>query len=400
MTVYVVVDGKQYSGFLRMEFSRSFESLCSTMSLTCSAIAGHAFPIQRSKPVKVYIDDFILFTGYIESLEVHYGVGQHEIVLACRDTTCDVIDSSLLGGTEFNSPVTLQTVAEQVLAANGLDNILVFDETGGITPFSANDIVASEISQTIFEFLEKYCRKRQVFMTSNEYGNLCFVRAGTVDTGAMLMNIIGSKNNNILESNVCFKESERFNRYVVHSQINTTSRSALALRNRTKTFVGSNKRQLNKHISAQSGEAIDPEIRSSRVKEIISMTAANIEDCANQASWYANVYRARSTEYRAKVQGFYLPSKTDIWRINRLIGVQDDFCDIYAVLMIKDVKYSYSVTEGSTVELTMVDKDAFTLQALIDSQQKAIDKSGDSLTDDANDDETPADDPPEQSPSP
>ena len=368
--IQIEIDGLRYDGFTNASIKRSMDTMCASYSLTCTAKTGKAFPIQRSKPVKIIVEGEVVLTGYVENLKVDYSATRHNIIISGRGRTCDLIDSSLTGVKEFNAPISLEAIINKVLLDNGLSEIQVINQAGALDMFRADEIVAAEVGQTVFEFIEKFARKRQVFLGEDGNGNLLLLRAGVEDSGTALLNLINGSSNNIISASVSYNETNRFNRYTVHSQLNTKGLNKKV--NGKKTSAKYNAEQL----TAQTGSAYDSEIRTTRVKEIVADTSSSSQDSTQQAIWNANVARARSSEFNCSVQGFKKSPNT-IWKVNQLVKVEDHFCDVNAILLINTVEYSLSVESGSTTAITCVVKDAYTLQSELDAQEKKANVQGD-----------------------
>ena len=100
----------------------------------------------------------------------------------------------------------------------------------------------------------------------------------------------------------------------------------------------------------------------------------------NRATWEANIRRARSFEYEATVQGHSRNAQGDIWRVNQLVRVLDQFAGIDAILLIKKVSFESSLNSGNTTKLCMVVKDAYSLQAEQDAREARANTQGDKFT--------------------
>jgi len=132
---------------------------------------------------------------------------------------------------------------------------------------------------------------------------------------------------------------------------------------------------------SQTGEATDDKIRTSRQLEITSNSSDANVTLKNLAKWHANLKRVRGTSYTVVVQDVYQDeAKTRIWKTNELVEVVDDFADVSATLLISSVEYNFNLESGTTTTLTLVDKDAYTLEANISSAEQRVNDKGLNLT--------------------
>jgi len=366
------VNGNRYTGFTDITVFRSIETISGSFDFSATSSDTLVFPIAAQDACKVYIGNIPVINGFVESVSVSYDASSHSISISGRDRTCDVIDSTIIGAKNFSGQ-SLVKIIQKVLSDNGLSTISVINNTGSsITAFNDAESSSSPVSQTIFEFIESYARKRQILITTDGEGNIVLARASTIVSSAVLENIIGGQFNNIKSATVNYDFTKRFYKYVMQSQqspSSTLSFGDVALEN----------------VAVQTGSYIDNTIRNTRITEVISETSDLTTNLSQLASWTANLARTRSTEYKAVVQGYFLDSsKAEIWKPNLLVKVTDDFCNINATLLIKSVEYKLSVNDGSTTIITLVDADSYTLESQVEDatrkRNKKANKKGDELT--------------------
>ena len=136
----------------------------------------------------------------------------------------------------------------------------------------------------------------------------------------------------------------------------------------------------NANVVNQSGTDTDDKIRESRQLRIMSGSSDSSGDLGNLATWHANLRRARSTDYSIVVQGFHQDdAQTKLWIPNQLVQIIDEFADVSATLLIRSVEYNFNLTTGSTTTISLVDKDAYTLEANISNAEERVNKIGNNL---------------------
>ncbi len=361
------VNGSRFDGFTDISVNRNVENISGSFLFTATSDNVTTFPIEVGSPCRVFIANDSVIDGFVESVQVSYDAGTHSLSIAGRDRTADVIDSSVVGKKEFVGPIGLVDIITRTLTDNGIEGISVTDTTGGIASFKEGEFFSAEIGSTVFEFIEKYARKRQVLLTTDGDGNIVLARAGKTSAIATLQNIKNGVDNNILSGNINYDFTQRFNKYTMESQQNPSALS-----------FGADVSVPN--VPVQTGTDTDDHIRSSRQLQIMTGSSDTGGDLKNLATWHANLRRIRSADYSVVVQGFHQDeAATTLWIPNILVQVVDNFADVSATLLIKSVEYNFNITAGSTTTINLVDKDAYTLEANISSAEERVNSKGSNL---------------------
>ena len=365
--ITIEIAGVKFEGFEGVSVSKNIETISGSFTFFATSDNVITFPIKRSDPCKIFINDEIVINGFIDTVQVSYNSNSHSIVVQGRDRTSDIIDSTVAGKKEFSAPTSLQTIIGNTLRDNGLSTILIINDAGTIETFPEGTQYSSSIGQTVFEFIETYAQKRQVLLTTNGNGDLVITRSGTTEAATTLQNRLNGEFNNIKSGNISYTSDGLFNKYIVQSQQNPSALS-----------FGADVTLSN--ITDRKGQAIDDSIRTSRQTEISSKSSDNNVDSGNLAIWTKNIRRARSTIFSVVVQGFHQDeAQTRLWIPNELVKINDDFADVNATLLIKAVEYNLSLDEGSLTTLHLVPQDSYTLQAKIDEVNSRANEQGKNL---------------------
>lgn len=367
MTITLELNGNRYDGFTSINVFKSIETISGSFNFSATSDNILVFPVEVGASCRVLIDNSPIITGFVESVSVSYDNGTHSLQIGGRDKTCDIIDSSVVGVKEFSGPISLTQIINKSLSDNGITGISVINNAGTIASFEQSDLFGAETGETLFSFIEKYARKRQVLLSSNGDGDIVLNRAGNTKAIVSLENIIGGQTNNIKSGNINYNFTERFNKYIMQSQLNN---AALYEESGTST----------ENAVTQTGEALDNKIRPSRQLELVSNSSDSSVTLKDLATWHSNLRRIRGTTYSIDVQGFYQDDdKTRLWTNNELVQVVDDFADVSATLLIQSVEYNFSLDSGSITSLSLVDKDAYTLEANISAAEQRVNDKGDNL---------------------
>lgn len=356
MALNVIINGLPYDKFTSASVAASIAAVSRGFSFVSTADEQGSFPLKVGDNVEITADGLTLLEGFIETLEVDYDSSNHSIRINGRSKLMDLIDSTVPTQFEY-SGTTLEAIATTLLSSIGID-AKVINEAGNIRDFG-DDITSAEIGQNALEFLEKYSRKRQVLLTTDGSNGLVLARTSDVYAPLMLKNVRGATDNNILRANLRIDNAKRFNSYLVKAQLNPLN-----------SFFD----KPPKTVSDQEGVVYDTDIRSSRKLELNSEESTDSFSAGDRATWEKNVRIGSAFNYRATIVGHTIKNKLIL--PNRLIRVVDNFAQIDATLLIKEVQYDFDIFSGSLTTLTMIKKESFTL-ALEQSQREANSKKTD-----------------------
>lgn len=356
------VSDVQYSRFNDAKALIRLDSIARGFEFKATSTAGKPLPFKGGEPCRVIVDGTAVITGFIEVVQVDYEGASHSIKISGRSKTGDLVDSTL-EPFEINTPISLKKIIEQVIAQIGL-GISVVDSSGGISDFNeAEDKVGPSVGDNAFEFIETLARKRQVLLTTNGDGNIVITRAQPTLIDVNLQNIIQSNENNILAGSVSYDHTDRFRDYVVKSQLNTSTLD-----------FGSSVADLSAAVD-QGGSSTDKDAREGRRLVIRAEKASSNEQCGKRAVWEADIHRTRSSQYSATVRGFRT-SKGELWSVNKLILINDEFADINTSMLINSIEFGFSLDTGSRTTLGFVPKDSYTVSI---SEPEPIDQVGPGL---------------------
>lgn len=355
------INGEVYNDALAINCRRSLKELYGQFSIVSSANKTQKLPVKIGDSVKILADGVTVLNGYIQDLDVNYGASNHTIRIYGNCRTIDMADSSVTGQKTFNGVIAFEQIARTVMDNGGMNFIDIVDEVKTIETFKSTDIIQAEIGQSIFDFLEKYARKKQFILTTNEQGNLLFVRASTERLGLDLLRLENNNTNNILNANLSSGISNRYNKYICRSQLNPYNQSG-----------GTRPIDI---VNQTSSTGLDELVRASRILEFKTEHDEDNASTNNRAQFEANVRRANSVNYTCAVQGHSVNDKP--FSINRIAFINDDFADISSDMLLHTVSFNYSIDEGSITELSFTYPDAFTLNDKQENRAKARSKIAD-----------------------
>lgn len=362
--IYIEVDGVLYENLLEIRVRRDMTEFCGTFSMSATNENAKLtdlsnFPIKPTSKINIYIDEFPVMTGYVDTISVNLSEGEYTLSINGRDITQDILDSSLIGNTEFTNKISFKKVIERVLQNLNISDIKVIDNISNLDNFKTSELISGSVDETAFDFLNKLAKKRQVLLGTDGEGNITISRASTENIDGELRNIIGDNENNVFLATNNIDSVSRFNKYNIYSQDNVSS--------------GFDDFQ---DVPSKTASATDTEIRASRQLNIITENSCNTTDCKNRAIWESNYRKARANVTSCSVEGFYAnETNKTLWQVNKLVNTKIELLGIYTDLIIKSVEFSQT-NEELVTNLEIVDKNAYTLGLnlerlnILQSQQK------------------------------
>ena len=339
--IYLEVAGIKYEGFTDIAVNSAMENFCSSFSFSTTVketkLGRVINDIKLSQQAKVYIDDNLLITGFIEDLDKEVSANSHSKTASGRDIGGDIIDSDIKQKS-YNQR-NFELLCNLVLKDNGF-TIKVINKVG-LLKLEAKETIKTEQGQSIFSFLDKYAKKLQVLLKMDNNGNLTIIREDDSVVKNMLINNYTS-DTNILSSRLKLTTVDRFNVVEVYSQ-------------------GNNKTHTKTSIS-QKGTATDSQIRKTRRKILTMDTASESKSLKALAEWNINVRRAKGSRYTCKTLGFYSSNNT-LWQPNTLVDIVDYDMEVQGTFLIQGVEFSQSL-QGSFTTLDIVEQGSFTLKGV------------------------------------
>jgi prophage tail gpP-like protein len=215
---------------------------------------------------------------------------------------------------------------------------------------AAEDVAAPEPGQKAFDFIEALARKRHVLLTSNGDGDVVITQSSGTTSAGVLQNILDADDNNVIAASMSYDQTGRYNVYKFASALNP-----IAIVNAGNTNSAD--------VVKQDGSATDPDIRTGRQLILVSEGPFSNSQNKDRAKWEANIRRARGRVYSATVQGFRIAGDSgDLWGINTLVPVRDDFAGVEAQMLVNSVTFSFDAQNGRQTVVSLVDKNAYSLQ--------------------------------------
>lgn len=334
MSIELKVKGGIFSGWERMEIKTGIEQIAGTFQLGITERwpgQDTPTPIMPGFGCEVLLDSETVITGYVDSSDVSYDEISHNISIAGRDKTGDLVDCSAIHKTGQWTNRTLFQIATDICKPFKINVIKQVDVGDPFPSFNIQD------GERAFEALDRMARMRAVLLVSDGLGNLIITRAGQQHIATELVEGI-----NIKRAIGKFDWKERFSHYDVKGQHRgTDSESADAAR-------------------GPVGKADDTVIDRYRPLVILAEDQGHIASLAQRAEWEKNVRVGRANRATITVQGW--KHADGLWRPNSLVRVRSPMLYADIDLLIAQVTYKLD-SSGTTTELELCRPEAFDLLA-------------------------------------
>lgn len=357
MTLAIEVDGTKYSGFINAEANVRLDALTNTFRFQASSDNEKPMPFGVGQSCRVKSGNDLILTGNIELINVDGDSTSHNIDIAGRDKTGDLLDSTIGSLSDIRAPISLKAIIEKTITHIGADIDVVDLENPAIFT-KAEDVTAPEPGQLAWDYIEKYARKRQVLLTSNGLGQVVITKSSGIEVDAIVKHKLRSDDNTVLRYAVSYDDTGRFNKYEMLAQSNPLSL----------IFAGNIS---NEAIVNQNSQIFDDLIREGRQLALVAETASSSADLKKRAQWDANIRKARGKVYSATVRG-HRNQTGNLWAVNELVKVEDDFAGIDSRMLVNSIKFSSNKESADTSLLSFVEKNAYTLSL----EEPVIDKTG------------------------
>ncbi len=352
MSITVEVNGVLYDRIVSATVTERLDVLSNSFSFEAVGDAVYPLPFAIDDECRMYVDDELVLTGYIELVNVDGNKDNHSVTFAGRDRTADLLDSELGVIHDLDGTLSLKRIAELVIAhlapnATADERLQVIDNVS--PPFfnPAEDKITPEPGVGAMEFLERLARKRAVMLGSDERGDVVILDPSGQNIEAWVHQRKDSLDNNVRAYAMSYDATGLFNRYLSQSQGNPNAMNLSGLFS-VEAMVD------------QSGEVRDVSVREGRQRVLVSESAFSDPQNAQRARWERNVRRARGRRFTATVAG-YQNQAGQRWRTNTLPWVISEAAGINTRMLVSTVTAGYGLGDGEQTQLTFVEADAYTL---------------------------------------
>lgn len=328
----LLTGGKFYSGWESVSVMRSMEHCSGAFRLGVSDLwpgQSVARNIEPGETCEVMIGTDPVITGYIDALDVEIDDNKHDITVAGRDATADLVDCSAIRKTGQWRGQKIERIAQDLCDPFGIAVRAEVDTGAALTSF------ALQVGETVFEAIERAARIRALLLMSDGRGALLITRAGVARAPTAL--VLGQ---NVLSAKVQLDMRDRFSSYTLLGQTPGSD-----------DWNGVKASQVR-------AVATDPDVPRYRPLVLTNDSPDLAATLKQRVQWEAIVRAARSLDIELVVQGWR--HAEGLWQPNTLVHVQGASLRLDADLLITTVQSKLD-EQGSTSTLTLTRADAFSL---------------------------------------
>jgi prophage tail gpP-like protein len=364
----LLVDGKEYGGWTRLEVQRGIEQIAGGFVLQLTQrYPGVDAPMQLREGLScvVKLGDDVVITGYIDDYETDDTATSSSVRLQGRDRTGDLVDCSAIYKTGQWRGVKLEQIVADIAKPFGIAVVVApGTDTGEV--FKR---YALEEGEKAFDAIDRACRLRAVLVTSTPDGNLLITSASSAASGVALIEGV-----NMTKFNSKHSWKERHSEVLLKGQVpgDDQENGAAAA-----------------HLKAATTDA---EINRYRPLVVVAEHGTSTKSMADRAAWEVKVRMGRGKRGGCTVVGWRTGKdgqEGPLWQPNTLVQVTSSRMNIDRELLIVGVTYQLT-EQGCMCDLTFARPEAFALiegigksrlnAKLNDKTQREKKKKGDGFT--------------------
>jgi len=372
--VSVKIDGKLYDGWSSVSIAKSLDQLSPSFTLDIAdkwRQTKEPWPFMPGAATAIYIGPNIVINGFIEQLDSNVSNEDRSITVSGRSKVCDIIDSAAIGLRATYANITLRDLA--FIYAQDFD-IKVTDDSSKAGQ-KIKKVVVNQ-GETIFELLDRHARELGVLLTSTPEGDLLITNSGgklkSVDLiNPLQQNILAAvgvtgglfQGKNVLFAESSFDDTERYQRYLVRSQVQGDN--FIKDKNTTCGATYTDPELAGQASSATGTASNARKIFRSRTKYIMAEKSMDNKACLVRAQWEANIRAARAAKVSVTVQG-WADGSGNTWDVNQLVNTDLRFVGFQeGQYLITAINYKQDVNSGTLAVITLGRADSYAVEPFV-----------------------------------
>lgn len=327
--IILLIGESEFKGWQSVEVTKSLDAAVHSFSLDVTEQWSEAInttPISPGDSCRLFIDDTLIITGYIDDVSPVYDAKSRSLSVTGRSKLADVNDCPLNAQT-WKGETSIEAIAKDICSPFGIE---VLQTVSGLALFKDQEL---EYGETGLGFLNNLAKLRGLRIFSNASGDLVFGRTSTERIETPL--VLGE---NIKTAAGSFNSEQRFSKYTIVSSVPGTD-----LGFGTATVA--------------TATAEDRGIKRYRPFFGQTETPGTLADCQDRANWQLNNRVGKGSTVDYSVQGW--KHAAGLWEFNKRVIVNDEYQRLdNAELLISKIKYKLS-RAGEMTTLTVVPPAAY-----------------------------------------
>jgi prophage tail gpP-like protein len=350
--ITIDIAGVSFKTFKSVSINESLDFFGKNFSIDINIPAENSDIFYEGQGIKIYLDDEVFLTGYIDEVDIDYSVNSCDIRFSGRDKVSDLIDSRI-SNKVFATPTTFENVLKKVLEAVGYEvlsatkigtsiskikisssltsltskfniptsfeeglalaenQIAVINEYGTIEPFANSEGIGfskgfSE-EETAYGLIQRLADKRRLVLGTDGNGNIIIRKIGNKEAIVKLQNLtelnnksvisgtVDTSQNNIKDASIKRDLKNRYYEYKIISSSTGTNPD-------NKDWMATIDNLKNNKIQ-YSGVFYDKSVRKTR-KFVDYVANLNSSQCKDRAEWECNIRYSKSHVYSCNIVGW------------------------------------------------------------------------------------------------
>lgn len=332
------VDGTQHLGWQELTVTRSMEQLTHNFDLGFVeqwTEESEAVPILEGDRCELRLDNKITTIGYVDDASIDYSATDHNMRVAGRSITCDLVDCSAIYKTGHWRNQSLLTIANNLCEPFGI----TVRVGAGVSMGENFAWFALHDGESVFDALERGCRQRGLIMMTTPGGVLEFTKVASKRTSTTIEYGV-----NVMAGGRSGSWKDRYSEYIVKGQSPGDDDAS------------------GHAIAAPKATSLDEVVTRYRPLIVQAETTAQGTGFQNRANWERNVRAGRSQRLRYTLDGWN--NAEGLWAPNTLVRVVDKRLQVDTELLVVSVRQSKNTSSGSNTDLELADAKAMSVGPL------------------------------------
>jgi prophage tail gpP-like protein len=292
--------------------------------------------LKMTSAVQLEANGYKLLDGWIDKIDVAYGVDSDRVEIYGRDKTCDLIDCTHASTPNEWKNQSVRNLIRQL--CNPFSVSVVIDDSATSEVEKVIETYKASEGIPVSELIIELCRDIGVLPMTVGDGKLTITKSGTTSSNSGI--VVGD---NATACNLVQTNEARFSTYIVKGQ-----------------GVGTSNKTRDDYISC-NGSFDDAIVTRYRPKVSFAEGIANNALCKTKAIADARISAGLSRMATYNIHS-WLQHDNRPWRVNQLVPVRDKIALIEKTMLVVAVDFIYDEEDGGdTARVSVVDTGTFTL---------------------------------------
>jgi prophage tail gpP-like protein len=338
--VGVVIAGKVFRGWTQVGVTQAMDAAAGAFTLSYTGERTDPlkpWPIAMGDEAIVQVAGEVTLTGYVNKINPRFDADTLSFSAEGRDKAGDAVDCSAYHEPDEWRNLDLLQIAKKLLAPFGVP---VKVDTG-VDIGKKFELVKLQEGEKVVDAINRYCLIRKILLMPDSTGGILLTRVGSRRAEVELIEGV-----NIFAASGSQDDSNRYSDYIIKAQAPYSPDSDVSS---------------EAHITAK---AVDQEMKDRRYRPLVFTGGDNVtsENIKSKAEWEAAIRLGQSSSARITVHNWRQKPGGPLWRPNTLVYVNAPFLKMQGEMLIRQVTFVQSGTDGTVTDLEIVSPLAYSLE--------------------------------------